>query len=170
MKDNPYKPGTQEFKDFEKVLIQDQMLDTVDRQIAIGIADKRLAQLKLQITPDQRSLALTDLINNLPKPGETFTNSQLLIQEVNTIWLETKLGIQHNFYTYVPEIVNAPNWVTKEQLYRILYLCVGVDTKMLAQLYLRWAVHKPINFNTKPDEYEPTYDQVETKFVQYYLP
>ena len=167
MKDNPYKPGTQEFKDFEKVLIQDQQLNTVDRQIAISIADKRLAQLKLQITPNQRSLALTDLINSLPKPGETFTNSQLLIQEVNTIWLETKLGIQHNFYTYVPEIVSAPNWVTKEQLYRILYLCVGVDIKMLALLYLRWAVNKPINFNKKPDEYELSYDQVETRFVRY---
>ena len=170
MKDNPYKPGTQEFKDFEKVLIQNQMFDTVDRQIAINIADKRLAQLKLQITPNQRSLALDDLIKSLPKPGETFTNSQLLIQEVNTIWLKTKLGIQHNFYTYVPEIVFAPNWVTKKQLYRILYLCVGVDIKMFNQPYLRWAVDKPINFNKKPDEYQLTYDQVETRFVRYYVP
>ena len=144
LKDNPYKPGTSEFKEWEKGLIQAQLMDTVDRQVAISIADKRIAQLKLQLTPSQRTLALEDLINSLPKPGEVFTNFQLLVQEVNILWQETRLGPKWGGYLWLPQIVTGPNWTTKEQLYQILHHCVGVDIGMTKETELDWAIHRPL--------------------------
>jgi hypothetical protein len=149
--DNPYKPGTSEFRDWELNLIQHQRTDTVDRQIAISIADRRLAQLKLQVTPSQRSLALEDLLASLPKPGEEFTFTQLMIQEVNTIWAETKLGVEHMFYLWIPQVMACPDWATRPALYKILFYACGCDLSKFHGLECDWPIIKPISTKLEPE-------------------
>lgn len=177
--DCPFRPGTDEHKQWVKEHIIDRQIDpnTQARIDATQTADKRLDALKKQynrvimLDPD-----IDALINNPPEPPIlTPVRDPIfyLIQEVNKIWEATGLGPVDDFITFLPQIGGAPSWTTKYMLLDILRAASMKDLQEVKQQrgIIFYAVHNP-NYSimglagiTGPQQLQ--YDQVRVDYLMY---
>ena len=155
--DNPFKPGTKEFNDWNKeVLIVHQRLDGATWNAAVKAADNRLAQLKARYPVGVILDADIDkLVNGGPEDDDNlvvdltpYRKHLGRLGRINAKFQELEQYVIINgMLAYMPQIDDTPDWVTDKQLYSILFKasCRNVEEVKQQHGYLFYAVTQPLS-------------------------
>lgn len=173
--DNPFKPGTTEFNDWNRdVLMAFQRGDGPTRNAAIKVADNRLAQLKARypvgviLDPD-----IDYLVNGGPEPAPEIELTPYRkhigrLGRINSHFQTMEQYITINsMLAYMPQIDDAPDFVTDKQLYSILIKASQREVEEVRQQhgYMFYAVQKPLSINQALNNF--SVDQVRVKYEKW---
>jgi hypothetical protein len=140
--DCPYKPGTDEWKEWTHDLMRQQHLDPKLYYPAKDLADYRLEKLKENfIKPTILDPDVYYLVHGYELPEEDravnltpFKKQVSRISQINETWAKTEQYVIINqMLAYMPQIDEAPDWVPDKDLYSILILASQKDAEEVRQ-------------------------------------
>lgn len=175
LSDTTLKPGTPEHNEWVKnEFIQHQITNTDTYYAAKAVADARLAKLKesYKNVPRHEDETVEQLVNEPPKSEAVnqYELKRFRFAQVNNLWQQRNWWIRYQLDTVlVPQIDNAPTWVTDETLIEILELAAKKDVIEIRQQngHIFFAVIKrPRDWTHDDDPNNPTFSQV---LVRYHL-
>jgi hypothetical protein len=178
--DCPFRPGTPEHNEWIKdQAIPFQRMDRETYVAAKAIADGRLAKLKetypvgVILDPD-----IDHLVNGTPEPTvlpftpltPIYAKHTGRLLDINQTWVKTEQYVVINsMLAYMPQIDNAPDWVSDKQLYAILVAASRKDVEEIKQQhgYIFYAVSKPLSLQMALNPNQLSVDQVRVKFEKW---